>query len=132
MIFIPHALSHLFTGEVLPWSENFAISFALHRGKPGKIQNENEISYEGYARALVNRVDGSFARTELGVQNTVRIDFPDVLSGEGFYDYWSVGLSRDALSPVLIYGVVSPSRRFIPGVYPSFLPGDLFIEVANA
>lgn len=107
--------------------------FSLHSADPGDagVQNTNEISYTGYARASVARTTGGFTISGSGPTQAAlaaNLDFGACTAGTATATYFGVGVALSGATKLLYSGPITPSIVISNGVTPRLTTGTIITE----
>lgn len=116
------------------WAGATELFLTLHTTMPNEFdQASNELLYTGHQRVGILRTDMELVwrATDTGVENRIELEMPEVVDGDGRYEFWSLGLTRNGPGQIVLLGSMLPPRRIVPGVIPVFKPGRLFIDLVQ-
>lgn len=106
------------------------IFVALHSADPGAAgaQNNNEISYTGYARVSVARTTGGWTVTGRSVSPVANIDFGAATAGSATAMFFSTGAAVSGATKIFHRGVIGSAQGPLTAVAADTItiPGHTF------
>ena len=113
-----------------PSASDGVFYISLHTADPTETgdQEENEISYTGYARVAVARTTGGWTVTGNTVENAAEVEFPQSSGGTGGdTNYFGIGTASTGPGNLILSGQNTQVITVANGIQPRYSAGELTV-----